>query len=199
MPNNVQNELLIVSMDRNLVNEILDYIAYQRSEEDPVKTYLGEPFPEGRGTIDFNKIIPMPNHIYRGDFLPLDHNYGEDNWYDWSRNTWGAKWNAYDQGPYLGGNLVRFNTAWNPVFQVILALSKKFPNVEFDYKWADEDIGHNVGHMVIKNNKVLMEDTPKGGSREAYEMCFTIRNIDLDEYDYYLNPGTNNYEWRGHD
>lgn len=183
---------MIVSSDRDLVNEILDSIAYERQPDDPKKTYLGEPFPEGRGTIDFNKIVPMPNYVYKGD-LPFKHNYGKNNWYDWSIENWGTKWNAYDMDRYLGGNVIRWQTAWSGVVELMKTLSKKFPTVEFDYKWADEDTGHNVGHVTIKAGNILMQNIPKGGSREAYELCFEIKP----EYskNYVWNEAKGRYDW----
>lgn len=56
---------------------------------------------EGVGTIDFNKIIPMPDNVFKGD---IGHNereeYGENNWMDWSTRNWGSKWNAFAFVPY---------------------------------------------------------------------------------------------------
>ena len=49
----------------------------------------------GIGSIDFQKIIPMPSNIYRGNLGQKElERYGENNWYDWSVKNWGTKWNA---------------------------------------------------------------------------------------------------------
>ena len=79
------------------------------------------------GSIDFEKLIPMPEDVYRG---PLGRDEmkqypGEKNWYDWSLNHWGTKWNAYgfDELPQKDDALV-FNTAWSAVPEVISKLSQ---------------------------------------------------------------------------
>lgn len=44
---------------------------------------------------DFEKVIPMPDYIYRGSVGKKEkENYGENNWYDWSIKNWGTKWNS---------------------------------------------------------------------------------------------------------
>ena len=38
----------------------------------------------GVGSVDFNKILPMPDNIYCGDLGPKERAiYGDNNWYDW--------------------------------------------------------------------------------------------------------------------
>lgn len=58
-----------------------------------------------------------------------DHGY--PNWYDWSYDHWGTKWNAYDQTePVLApdGKSVtyQFNTAWDTPTPVLQALVDKY-------------------------------------------------------------------------
>lgn len=47
----------------------------------------------GLGSIDFNKVIPMPEHIFRD--MAEREKYGKDNWYNWSIAHWGTIWNSY--------------------------------------------------------------------------------------------------------
>jgi len=50
----------------------------------------------GLGSTDFNKIVPMPENIYRGNLGKEEfEKYGSENWHDWSVNNWGTKWNSY--------------------------------------------------------------------------------------------------------
>ena len=56
---------------------------------------------EGLGSIDFNKIVPMPDTVFKGNLGAEERNiYGTNNWLDWSLENWNTKWNAYDSIPY---------------------------------------------------------------------------------------------------
>lgn len=100
--------------------------------------------------IDFEKIIPMPNNIYRGD---LDQRaralYGKNNWYDWRRTNWGTKWNAYWSSIDNENNtiILWFDTAWSCPIPVLNKLAEIccINDVRFEGEWADEDCGCNVG------------------------------------------------------
>ena len=105
--------------------------------------------------------------------------YGYDNWYDWQRNSWGTKWNAYSQESRDNGD-IKFETAWATPALLIQILSVKYPDATFKVCFADEDFGHNVGEYHIKAGDVIMENIPEGGSEDAYMMACEIR----DEWDY---------------
>ena len=67
MPNHVQNR---ITLDGNpeRIAEILETIKNDKY---------------GIGSIDFQKIIPMPSNIYRGNLGQKEREqYGENNWYD---------------------------------------------------------------------------------------------------------------------
>ena len=58
--------------------------------------------------------------------------HGADNWYDWSINKWGTKWNSYhDEVEYDGEEslVYKFDTAWSPPEPVIHALREKFEDL----------------------------------------------------------------------
>ena len=85
---------------------------------------------------DFNKIIPMPEHIYRGSLGPEEEKkYGKDNWYDWSNEFWGTKWNAVDA--HLDGSTFYFLTARSPCSPVIAALAAHFPEATIRYTYSE--------------------------------------------------------------
>lgn len=110
------------------------------------------------GEVDFNKIIPMPEHqpdllapnpfFAKGDLpVVLNEMFGRNNWYDWSSENWGTKWNARDTS--ISGNLIWFDTAWSGVPNVILEWSRKFPTVDMEYDVSYE--GENVvDHYVFR-------------------------------------------------
>lgn len=97
--------------------------------------------------IDFNKIIPTPDNIYQGNLGPEERKlYGANNWYDWNRENWGTKWNAY-WSSLESDNVLIFHTAWStpiPVFEKLAEICYEH-NVSFIGKWADEDMGCNTG------------------------------------------------------
>lgn len=110
----------------------------------------------GLGSLDFNKVIPMPENIFRGNLGREERaKYGSDNWYDWSVSNWGTKWNCYgfhDQTAQdFDGSTIEFQTAWSYPDQIIAALAEKYPDLHFEVKWADEDFGYNVGEKEYEN------------------------------------------------
>ena len=118
-----------------------------------------------RELFTFESFIPMPNTVYRGDLnSKAREKYGKNNWYDWSREHWGTKWDAYDiriekqltgKKPYVK---VGFQTAWNSVPKVITKISEMFPELNIKYAFLDE--GHNFcGWEKYKAGK-LMSDSP---------------------------------------
>ncbi len=123
--------------------------------------------------------------------------YGCPTWYEWANENWGTKWNAYNFAPYSDRNTVSFHTAWNSIPKILTALSLKFPDVRFDYSWADEDIGYNVGVLTYQNGKVTDSFVPEGGTKEAYELAAEIQGGDLEEdYNLYLSDDETTYEYR---
>lgn len=121
-------------------------------------------------------------------------NYGFSTWYEWSIENWGTKWNAYDcKRADAKTDTLRFLTAWSSVPKIITEISKKFQNQKIYYRWADEDIGYNVGEEVFKNGEIISINCPEQGSRQAYEMSAAIMNIDLAEMGFVFSADRNTY------
>lgn len=106
--------------------------------------------------------------------------FGACEWYHWQLENWGTKWNACDSEDY--GDRFEFNTAWSNPFALLVNLSKKYPKIEFNVRYADEDFGHNVGEYTLFGGLLMNENVPKGGSREALELAMTIQYGDISEY-----------------
>ena len=94
---------------------------------------------------------------------------------------------------------MEFFTAWGSVPKIITLLSKKYPEQTIIYRWADEDIGNNVGELTLKGGEVIDINVPEGGSRAAYEMAAEIMGADLSDYDLRLTADGSSYEYRAPD
>lgn len=120
----------------------------------------------GLGTIDFNKIIPMPRNIFRGNLgVKERRKFGKNNWYDWSVDNWGTKWNAYgydgtEYGSYMQGTM-SFLTAWAAPHPVIRKLSTLYPELEITHEWANEDYGSDCGRIVYRGGEQYEEYYPE--------------------------------------
>jgi len=110
---------------------------------------------------------------------------GYKTWYGWRCANWETKWNALDSVAI--DNYVTFNTAWSGVVKLMEKLSTYFPNVVFEYSYADEDTGHNCGFGTILNGVASMT-YPVEGSKEAYDLAFELRPQDKE---YYVLKGGN--------
>lgn len=118
-------------------------------------------------------------------------NFGFANWYDWSLHNWGTKWNAYSQSLVERG--IKFDTAWSAPVDLIRDLSKMYPEVTVYHKFADEDMGYNVGNLSYESGDIVYDQELVGGSPDAYKLYFELNPgyeddyIDLDGEYYYIN------------
>ena len=133
MPNWCNNYLTIEGNDETL-REILEFV---KSEET---------------AFDFEKIIPMPDYIYRGVISPeAEKIYGKNNWYDWSIENWGTRWNSEDAE--VDANEILFLTAWSSCDPVIAALAKMYPTMRIVYTFYEPGMCF-CGQRVYENGKI---------------------------------------------
>jgi hypothetical protein len=177
MPNWITN-ILTINADEKMVEKILSEIKSDESK------------------FDFNKIVPQPDEL-EGTTAPAriisDEEYAEDsskgitkamsdeliskygynNWYDWRYEHWGTKWNADEV--YISDNEITFNTAWCNPQPLLVALSRKYPDIQFNIGFADEDFGHNTGTYILKDGEEIDCYFPEGGTEDAYELALDIQ------------------------
>lgn len=151
----------------------------------------------GMGTIDFEKIIPMPKNIFKGNLGVRERElYGNNNWYDWSVANWGTKWNAYGFDPntdYSKEKELKFLTAWSAPHPVIAKLLEMFPSVKLEHEWADEDIGMNCGRHVYYDGERIEEYYPES-EMDRLEFAASVLDIQLEEdCGLYLNASETEY------
>lgn len=90
-------------------------------------------------------------------------------WYEWCNKNWGTKWNSCDNCSDLEVRTIIFSTAWSCPTPIVMALAKKFPDVDFIWKYADEDTGSNTGRITYKD-RVLDITEFENRSSEAFAM-----------------------------
>lgn len=117
---------------------VTNYVDYG-THDDHVEAVLPCGIPHVKRTIDldFEKIIPMPESIQRtrkeefSEDTPKGMALREENrvligfedWYDWSWEHWGTKWNSYDGRFFKDDTAYLFSTAWNPPFPIMRKLA----------------------------------------------------------------------------
>ena len=177
MPNYIRNRLVIKGTNEQI---------------EEVKEFLKPKEKESEGVIDFNNITPMPKWVFEGNLgKKEEEKYGKENcWYEWSIKNWGTKWNAFSSSE--SDNVIEFETAWNGVPELISKLGVIFPDVEFEYSFADENIGYNIGKFEFKDT-IITSTFLMGGSKEAYELAFDLWDC-ADEWVW--NKEANRYDYK---
>tara|TARA_B100001094_G_scaffold296961_1_gene319588 strand:+ start:4502 stop:5191 length:690 start_codon:yes stop_codon:yes gene_type:complete len=84
--------------------------------------------------------------------------HGSKDWYDWSITHWGTKWDAVTNDIDFDDDWITidFDTAWSPPEPWILALSKKFPNLEIEVKVTEESNSY-MGYLCARNGQINAE------------------------------------------
>lgn len=157
MPNHITN-IVAVSGDESRIQSMLKEI---------------QTYEYGVGSVDFNKIIPMPDDVDS---------------YHWCIANWGTKWNSYgytaDTG-FKDGKLT-FLTAWSAPHPILEKLSEMYPDIKFEHEWADEDIGMNCGRYVYFDGERTEEYYPES-SRERIEFAARVMDCEPSEWGLFLN------------
>ncbi len=96
--------------------------------------------------------------------------YGYATWYEWALNNWDTKWNSYDFEE-IDEDTVKFCTVWNAPEKVIQLLAERYPMLEIEHWWADEDAGNNTGYKKYHQGNVD-GGYISSGSNEAFENYF---------------------------
>lgn len=134
MPNYCDN-FLSINASPDTLNRITDFV---KSNEN---------------AFDFDKIVPMPDHIYRGSIGSEEKAlYGENNWYDWSCKNWGTKWNSVDAE--INDEEIHFLTAWSPCDPVIAALAAMFPAARITYNFYETGMCF-CGQRIYENGELI--------------------------------------------
>jgi len=123
MPNHCNNVLKLTNNPKNTAKTLKPYLSTDDTGEE---------------MLDFNKIVPMPEELKidattanvkteEGKKLKKQQDsnikkYGHKDWYDWSVENWGTKWNSYSCS--LAEEGISFDTAWSPPIPILENLAK---------------------------------------------------------------------------
>ena len=120
--------------------------------------------------------------------------YGFKTWLDWRMKMWNTNSEGRRFEPFADNTLC-FETAWSRAAPIVEQLSRMYPDVTFQYSWADEDFGNNVGEVELQNGEITYENIPAPFSKEAFEMAADIRgeNLLADRH-MMFNEESDNYE-----
>ena len=158
-----------------------------------LKTKVNDNGEQWTRHIDFNNIIPQPKSLYLGDLGKKEEEQTRGwNWYDWNRENWHTKWNAYYTAQ--DGNTITFDTAWAspvPVMEKLHEICKKY-DVGCEVFYADEDSGCNTGLYKLGGErfKHIQYDND---SPDAW-MAYRITHPDWEEYFTLNEDGTMVYK-----
>jgi len=178
-------------------NHVTNRITVDSKMEEIIKKLFGKKDEDGNTVyVDFNNIISMPKELLHTQSpnkqiegeTEEEHNtrindlikkYGYANWYDWNIHNWGTKWNAY-QTSVEEGNTFVFQTAWSHPLRIVEQLSSAFPTVKFEVKYADEDIGSNLGDYIMQDGNILVDNTPQEDMDRTIFAC-DVLDVDINE------------------
>lgn len=169
----------------------------------------------------FNGLLPNPNLLEipekseqsflntRKDIQPDDFalgkkafqnqiKYGAPTWVEWRIANWGTKWPAYDTIK-TQDNAIIFQTALSRAMPVISKLAEMYPEISFEFRWADEALGSNAGIAEFKGGELVHDEFYEACSREAYELAADLWGLDLGGEGYVFDEKTQTYEYHDPD
>ena len=84
--------------------------------------------------------------------------YGYKDWYNWSINNWGTKWDARNEDGICNDTedelFINFDTAWAPPIQWLEKATKKYKRLKFSMEYTEEGMGFE-GKTYAKNGQCV--------------------------------------------
>ena len=110
--------------------------------------------------------------------------YGVTNWYDWSINNWGSKWNASSTDVNKLERSIYWETAWSPTVEIAQNMSKVCADPVY-YQYAEEQFTEYVGEFIFHKGDVIKQSENPGGL-EQYLLAAEL--IDPEQNETRYNP-----------
>lgn len=83
---------------------------------------------------------------------------GSFDWYSWSCEHWGTKWNACNPEIDIPAKYIYWETAWSPTPNIVAAIHEK-TNVPIYYICSDEQIDEIASEMIFKEQNVKVYES----------------------------------------
>ena len=148
---------LLDMSDKSTVGEALDALELKKVE----------PSERNYDTLEYYQYLVNQVNLHRYN---LAH-YGQRNWYDWSLENWGVKWNAYYtqiEHDDDGGMVFNFCSPWGWPQSVYEKMVKMFPDLLFEIEVVGE-----FGEFAYYISTV-------GDDNEL--VCIPWTKVEIDEY-----------------
>ena len=140
-----------------------------------------------------NEFHPMPEEL-KGTTSPSPTNdslvekYGASDWYSWSVNNWGTKWditNAYVGCDDEKSATASFDTAWSPPIEFYEKLVEL--GFDVDATYTEEGMGF-AGHYVNGDDEYIDLDFDMDSKEDWIDKIEdeTLRELVQDQYDQWL-------------
>ena len=151
------DKLIKTCLSNNPYDEKKDYILSEKEIEEIYKRYK---------SVSKEEMLKVGEQI-ANNLLK----YKAKDWYDWDNRNWGTKWNACDCGIY--DNVIEFDTAWNFPTPIAKKLFKKYPKLNIEWIYSEEQICCYGGYMKQIDGKIEEKEFEED-SKEMYENAFEL-------------------------
>jgi len=165
-----------------------NHIQNRITADEATMLQIRERFRGPEASVDFNRLIRMPEH-QPGVFF-AEGGLGRDeeeanpcgNWHDWSRFCWGTKWGAYGVDDKRDTpTLLHFQTAWAHPRPIVSALAAALPDASWTWEYADEDRGQNLGKYRVEAGRIYFDTVPEEGSKAARAWADALHGSSWDD------------------
>lgn len=163
------------------VNIIKDIINSDTIKRTPIDVLMSNCLKELE-KLDETTEVKMNLILRRMNELKLD----DFDWYNWSINNWGTKWNATKVDEYT------FDTAWATPKPWLEKLAQ---HIDFVLWFADEDLGSNLGYITARSGNVEICYLDETEGFEDYKTRMLIALVIKEGVDNLTDLETKLAEW----
>lgn len=160
----------------NWCENVLEINVESLSDRETVKSLI----TNEEGEFSLNTTVPMPEGLYDVSVTSGVLGSGIPNWYDWSVQNWGTKWDV------SGAEIVEvsdtelritFDSAWSPIEAWVGTTSEVIPFATFTLSYLEEGMDFS-GAVRYRNGESIVEVDYEGATYAAYtKMGFTAETI----------------------